>query len=333
MTVLVTGGGGYLGTALVRRLVERGEPVRVLGRSPYPHLDPLNVEQLRGDVRNADAVRTAVRGADAVFHVAARVGYWGPYEDYRSVNVDGTQTVLDAARGASVERFVYTSTPSVVIGADGAVAGGDASLPYPERYLSPYGPTKAEAERRVLAANGDGLATVALRPHFIFGPHDPQVVARVLMRAREGRLAQIGDGTNRVDVTYLDNCVDAHVAARDALASSDAPCAGRAYFLGQEAPVRLWDFVARVLRGFGAPPVKRRLSLRAAYALGATLEGVYRLFGRDAEPPLTRMAAIMLGTDHWFDHGAAERDFGWVPHVSIEDGLERTFAAGDPTVS
>jgi nucleoside-diphosphate-sugar epimerase len=91
--------------------------------------------------------------------------------------------------------------------------------------------------------------------------------------------------------------------------------------------------VARVLSGFGAPPVKRRLSLRAAYALGATLEGVYRLFGRDAEPPLTRMAAIMLGTDHWFDHGAAERDFGWVPRVSIEDGLERTFAAGDPTVS
>lgn len=331
MTVVVTGGGGYLGTALVRRLVQRGASVRVLGRSPYPHLEPLGVEQIRGDVRDRDAVAAALDGAAAVFHVAARVGYWGAHEDYRSTNVDGTQNVLDAARSAGVERVIYTSTPSVVIGAEGVTAGADASLPYPDRYLSSYGPTKAEAERRVLAANGDGLATVALRPHFIFGPHDPQVVARVVARAREGRLAQIGDGTNRVDVTYLDNCVDAHVEAHDALTAADVACAGRAYFLGQEEPVELWSFVAQLLEGFGAPPVKRKLSLRAAYALGATLEGAYRVFGRAAEPPLTRMAAIMLGTDHWFDHAAAERDFGWRPRVSIQDGLEGTLAAGDPT--
>lgn len=330
MKALVTGGGGYLGTALVQKLVEAGHEVRVLGRSEYPHLQPLGVEGVRGDVRKQADVQAAVRGVQAVFHVAARVGYWGPYEQYRSTNVDGTQNVIDACRAEGVPRLVYTSTPSVVIGADGVEAGADASLPYPERYLSSYGPTKAEAERRVLAANDDQLRTVALRPHFIFGPKDPQVVARLLNAARRGRLAQVGDGTNRVDVTYLDNCVDAHLAAHDELARPAPRCAGRPYFLGQEQPVELWAFVARVLEGFGAPAVRKRLSVKAAYALGAMLEAAYRLRGGSAEPPLTRMAAIMLGTDHYFDHTAAERDFDWAPRVPLDDALERTFAAGEP---
>lgn len=332
MTLLVTGGGGYLGSALVRRLRERGEAVRVLGRNPYPHLEPLGVEQVQGDVRDSERVQAAMRGVTGVFHVAAKVGYWGPYEAYRSTNVDGTQNVIDAARAAGVSRLVYTSTPSVVIGAEGAAAGSDAAQPYPERYLSSYGPTKAEAERRVLSANGSGLSTVALRPHFIFGPRDPQVVGRVVARAKQGRLAQVGDGTNRVDVTYLDNCVEAHLAAYDVLAVAGAPCAGRAYFLGQDEPVELWPFVARLLDGFGAPPIKRKLSFRAAYALGATLEVAYGAVRSRAEPPLTRMAAVMLGTDHWFDHSAAARDLGWTPEVSLDEALERTFAAGDPTV-
>jgi nucleoside-diphosphate-sugar epimerase len=330
VTILVTGGGGYLGTHLVRRLVERGERVRVLGRSRYPHLEPLGVEAVQGDVRDADAVRAAADDVQAIFHVASRVGFWGPHEDYRSTNVDGTQNVIDAARAAGARRLVYTSTPSVVIGAQGVEAGGDASLPYPDRYLSSYGPTKAEAERRVLAANGPELATVSLRPHFIFGPQDPQVVGRLLAAARAGRLAQIGDGSNRVDVTYVDTCVDAHVAALDELAAATPRCAGRAYFLGQESPVRLWDFVGRVLEGFGAPRVRKRLSRGAAYALGAALELAYRLRGGDAEPPLTRLGAIMLGTEHFFDHAAAGRDFGHVVRVGLDEALARTFAAGEP---
>jgi nucleoside-diphosphate-sugar epimerase len=317
----------------VRRLRERGDAVRVLGRNHYPHLEPLGVEQVTGDVRDPTCVEAAVRGVQGVFHVAARVGYWGPYEAYRSTNVDGTQNVIDAVRAAGVPRLVYTSTPSVVIGAEGAAAGSDADQPYPDRYLSSYGPTKAEAERRVRSAHGAGLATVALRPHFIFGPRDPQVVGRVVARARQGRLAQVGDGTNRVDVTYLDNCVDAHLAAFDALASDGAACGGRAYFLGQEEPVALWPFVARLLEGFKAPPVQRKLSFRAAYALGATLELAFGAVRSRAEPPLTRMAAVMLGTDHWFDHSAAARDLGWTPRIAVDEALERTFAAGDPTAS
>ena len=326
MKALVTGGGGFLGQHIVRQLLDRGDEVRVLGRSQYPHLEAWAVPCVQGDVRDAEAVKTAVDGVDAVFHVAARVGYWGRHREYVETNVGGTHNLLDAARAAGVSRFIYTSTPSVVIGADGAKAGADESLPYPTRYLSSYGPTKAEAERAVLAAHSaDGLHTSALRPHFVFGPRDPQIVPRLVRRAREGRLAQVGDGTNLVDVSYIDNVVDAHVQLADALADGASPAGGKAYFLGQAEPVRLWDFVRDVLSGIGAPNIRRTLSFKAAYRIGAALEGFYRLLPPSKEPPLTRMAAVILGTSHYFDHQAAHRDFGFRPRVGTEEALDRTF--------
>ncbi|MCA9548711.1 MAG: NAD-dependent epimerase/dehydratase family protein [Myxococcales bacterium] len=326
MKYLVTGGGGFLGEHIVRALLDRGHEVRVLGRSRYPQLDDWNVPCLQGDVRDPEAAKRAVEGVDGVFHVAARVGYWGPYAEYEGINVGGTQAMLDAARAAGVKRFVYTSTPSVAIGPEGNLRGVDETTPYPERYLSSYGPTKAEAERRVLAANADGFQTGAIRPHFIFGPKDPQIAPRLVERSKAGRLAQVGDGTNMVDVCYIDNCVDAHLGLMDALVEDGARAAGQAYFLGNEAPVSLWGFSGQVLEGLGAPPVKRQISFRTAWNLGWALEGVFKLLPADREPPLTRMAAVILGTSHYFSHVKATRDFGYEPRVSTEEGLERLFA-------
>ncbi len=325
MKALVTGGGGFLGQHIVRRLLDRGDEVRVLGRSRYPHLEAWDVPCVRGDVRDEVAVKSAVAGVDTIFHVAARVGYWGRHQEYVDTNVHGTRKLLDAAEASGVTRFVYTSTPSVVIGAKGVKGGEDESIPYPDRYLSSYGPTKAEAERSVLAAHRDGLRTGALRPHFVFGPRDPQIVPRLVRRAREGRLAQVGDGTNRVDVSYIDNVVDAHVQLADALEDPNCPAGGRAYFLGQAEPIRLWEFVRQVLEGVGAPGIRRKLSFGAAYRIGWMLEGAYSLLPPSKEPPLTRMAAVILGTSHYFDHQGAHRDFGYRPAISTEEGLARTF--------
>jgi len=325
MRYLVTGGGGFLGQNLVRRLLDREDEVVVLGRSRYPLLDDWNVPCVQGDVRDAEAVTKALDGVQGIFHVAAKVGYWGRYSDYESINVGGTQTLLDAAKAKGISRFVYTSTPSVAIGPEGDLKGADETTPYPERYLSHYGPTKAEAERRVLAANRDGLQTGAIRPHFIYGPGDPQVAPRLEQRSHEGRIAQVGDGTNQVDVCYIDNVVDAHVQLMDALAEEGAAAAGQAFFLGDPSPIRLWEFVARVLEGVGAPPVRRKVSLRAAYGIGVVLEGVYKLLPPDREPPMTRMAAVMLGTSHYFSHAKAARAFGYAPQVDTDTGLERYF--------
>jgi nucleoside-diphosphate-sugar epimerase len=321
MRALVTGGGGFLGGAIVRRLLAGGNAVRSLSRQRYPDLDRLGVEQLQGDVADLAAVRRAVGKCDVVFHVAAKAGIWGPPADYQETNVVGTETVIAACRKHGVGRLVFTSTPSVVASKHG-IAGGDESLPYPRKHLAEYPQTKAEAERLVLAANGPDLATVALRPHLVWGPGDNHLVPRLLERARSGTLRIVGDGTNKTDVTYVDNAAAAHLLAADRL-TPGSPVAGRAYFISQGEPVELWPFVNRILEIAKLPPVTQRVSLRTAYAAGAALEWWSRLRGRTQEPRMTRFLAVQLGTSHWFDISAARRDLGYEPAVSTEAGLGR----------
>jgi nucleoside-diphosphate-sugar epimerase len=321
MRALVTGGGGFLGRAVVRQLVARGDTVRSLARHRYPALDALGVEQLQGDVADPGAVAAAVAGCDVVFHVAAKAGVWGPAAEYHRANFVGTHNVLAACRLHGVRRLVFTSSPSVV-GAGHAIEGGDESLPYPRRYLAHYPRTKAQAERAVLAANGPDLATVSLRPHLIWGPGDNHLVPRLIAWAEAGRLRQVGNGSNRVDVTYIDNAAAAHLLAADRLAPG-SPIAGKAYFISQGEPVALWPFINRVLALAGLPPVTRRIPAGVAYAVGAALEAAYKLLGRADEPRMTRFVARLLSQSHWFDITAARRDLGYEPAVSIEEGLSR----------
>ena len=319
MKALVTGGGGFLGGALVRRLVERGDEVRSLTRGAYPELAGLGVEVVRGDVADAAVVADAVAGADVVFHVAAKAGISGRRREYVATNVVGTRNVIAACRAHGVSRLVHTSTPSVVhAGHD--VAGIDESTPYATRFSSPYPETKAEAERLVLAANDASLATVALRPHLIWGPGDTQFVPRILQRARRGRLWLVGNGCSLVDSTYVDNAVDAHLLAAAALAPG-ARSAGRAYFISQGEPLRLRDLVNRILAAAGLPPVTATVPLPVAYVGGAAAEVVWRVTRREGDPPMTRFLARQLATAHWFDISAARHDLGYVPRVTLEEGM------------
>ena len=202
MTSLVTGGGGFLGGAVVRKLLARGGAVRSFTRSNYPWLTDLGVQQFNGDLTNADDVRRAVSGCGIVYHVAAKAGVWGRAADFFATNVTGTRNVLDACRAENVTRLVYTSTPSVVH-TGGDICGANESLPYATRFDSPYPESKTIAEKDVLAANGPDLATVALRPHLVWGPDDPHLIPRILTRARAGKLRRIGTRPLTVDVTYI----------------------------------------------------------------------------------------------------------------------------------
>jgi len=321
MKALVTGGGGFLGGAIVRDLVARGDEVRSFARGDYPALRDLGVEAIRGDLADADAVARAVDGCDVVFHVAAKAGIWGAYEAYHRCNVAGTRNVIAACRARGVGRLVYTSSPSVVFHG-GDMEGVDESVPYPDRYEAAYPATKALAERLVLAANDDRLATVALRPHLIWGPGDNHLVPRIVAGARAGRLRRIGHRPNLVDSLYIDNAAEAHLLAADRLRPG-APAAGRAYFLSQGEPLPLWDLVDRILRAAHAPPVTRTVSPRVAYGTGAVLEGLYRAFRFEGEPPMTRFLARQLSTAHWFNIDAARRDLGYRPSVSLDEGMRR----------
>jgi nucleoside-diphosphate-sugar epimerase len=321
MNALVTGGGGFLGGAIVRRLVARGDRVRSLSRRRYPELDALGVEQVQGDVADLDPTEAAVAGCDVVFHVAAKAGVWGRYADYHRANVIGTQNVLSACRKHGVRRLVYTSSPSVVF--DGRdLEGVDESTPYPKHYEAAYPKTKAEAERLVLAANGPDLATVALRPHLIWGSGDNHLAPRILERARAGSLRRIGRANKLIDSIYIDNAADAHVSAADRLAPGST-VAGKAYFLSNGEPIPLWDLINRILATGGVPPVTRTIPVWLAYTAGWLLETTYTMLGRRDEPPMTRFLARELTTAHWFNIGAARRDLGYEPKVSITEGLRR----------
>ena len=321
MRSLVTGAGGFLGGALARRLLARGDQVRGFARGEYQHLRQLGVEMIRGDLADEHAVRSVTEGCDIVFHVAAKAGVWGSYGDYYRSNVEGTNHVVAACRANGVKRLVYTSTPSVVF-QGGDMEGVDESVPYASHYLTHYPRTKAIAERSVLAANDGQLATAALRPHLIWGPGDNHLVPRIIARAKAGRLRQIGQRQCLVDSSYIDNVVDAHLLAGDRLSSGSA-VAGKAYFISQGEPLPIWELINRILAAAGLPPVTRHVSPTLAYLAGGLLEIAYCLLRCQTEPPMTRFVARQLSTAHWFDISAARRDFGYEPAVSTEEGLRR----------
>ncbi len=327
MKILVTGGGGFLGHVLCRGLVERGHEVASYNRGHYPDLDPLGVRQIRGDLADRDAVLAACAGIDAIFHNAAKAGAWGSYESYRLANVVGTENVLAACRAHGIGRLVYTSTPSVTHRATHPVEGGTAeTVPYGEGFKAPYATTKTIAEKAVLAANGPDLATVALRPRLIWGPGDQQLLPRLVSRAQAGRLRFVGDGRNRIDTTYIDNAARAHFDAFDHLAPG-AACAGKAYFISNGEPKEVREIVNALLRAAGAPEVHKTLPFGAAYAIGAVCEAAWTVLRLSGEPPMTRFLAEQLSTTHWYSMAPATRDFGYVPRVTIAEGLARLAAS------
>jgi len=319
--IVVTGASGFLGGAVARALLARGARVRTVQRRDTPALRAAGAEVRPADLSDAAATLRALEGATAVLHVAASTRMWGAEDEVRRCNVDATRNVLEACRQHGIGRLVYTSTPSVVHAGDD-VEGADENLPIPSRFASPYPATKAEAEALVLAASDGRLATCALRPHLIWGPDDPQLTARLVERARTGKLRLVEGGRKRVDAVYIDNAVDAHLAALDRLAPG-APCDGRAYFITQGEPLPQRQLINGILDAAGLPPCDRSVSARAAWWVGAACELWWYLSLRADEPPMTRFLASQLGTAHWYDISAARRDLGYEPRVSTAEGLRR----------
>ncbi|MEN9479534.1 MAG: hypothetical protein RLZZ298_929 [Pseudomonadota bacterium] len=318
--ILVTGGSGFLGGAVVRRLVARGDQVRSLQRQDSPALRQLGVDLVRADLADREAVIEAAKGCEAVIHIAAKAGVWGAENDYYQTNVSGTRNILDACLANKIQRLVYTSTPSV-IHAGGDIEGVDESAALATHFEIAYPATKAEAERLVLSANSPVLGTVALRPHLIWGPNDPQLTARVLARGKTGRLRLVGKGLKLIDSVFIDNAVDAHILALDRIFPG-APCAGKAYFITQGEPMPQRDLINGILRAGGLAPCQKSISPHAAYAVGAIMEMLWKMLGRQDEPMMTRFVAKQLSTAHWYNISAAKRDLGYEPQISVVQGLQ-----------
>ena len=322
MKVLVTGGGGFLGKYVVRAFLRRGDQVRTFSRGFYPELQELGVECFRGDLTHYDDVLSAVDGVDSVHHVAAQPGFWGPKSMYWGPNVTGTENVIRACREKGVKRLIFTSSPSVIFG-DEPHDGADESLPYPESYLCHYPASKAKAEQLVLAAHEIGvLHTLALRPHLIWGPGDPNLIPRVVEMAKKKKLMQVGDGKNLVSVVYVENAAQAQLVADEALREKPQSSGGEAYFVAQEHPVYLWEFISQILEGLNVPKPTRTVSYSKAKSIGMVLETVHKALFLPGEPRMTRFVAAQLGTSHWYKIDKAKKNLGFHPEISTEEGLE-----------
>lgn len=318
--ILVTGGGGFLGFAVVSMLAEKGYSVKSFSRGHYQSLDDIGVEQIHGDLSVYEDVENAIKGMDAVFHVAAKPGVWGKYKDYYNTNTLGTQNVVDACLANKVKHLIHTSSPSVVFSA-GDMEGADESTPYATTFHTPYMKTKKLAEDIVLDAVRDkGLSAVILRPHLIWGPRDNHLVPRVIQRAK--KLVKVGKRNNLVDTLYIDNGAHAHVLALEKL-EEKPELSGRVYFITQGDPIPMFDMINGILKAGGLPPVTKTLPLGLVWCIGALLEGIYSLFRLPGEPKMTRFVANELGKIHWFDISAAKNDLGYEPLVSTEEGLNR----------
>ncbi len=319
--ILITGGGGFVGQALLHQLLKENTECAVLGRNRYPQLESSNVTCYQGDISDRAFVIRTVRDFDAVFHVAALAGIWGERKTFHDINVVGTENVIEACIANSIPVLVHTSTPSVVFAGDD-IRYGDETLPFPQRFLCNYARTKVEAEQRVLSVDQSILKTCAIRPHLIWGPGDPHLIPRLIDRGRKGKLKIVGDGQNMVDISYIDNVATAHIlAAKNLLTTAES--SGKAYFIGQERPVKLWQWINELFAKLDIPPVRKKVSLPAAYFVGGILETIHKLLIPDKEPVMTRFLAQQLAKSHYFSHTMAQEDFGYTPVVSIEEGMDK----------
>ncbi|NRB40830.1 MAG: NAD-dependent epimerase/dehydratase family protein [Pseudomonadales bacterium] len=314
---LVTGGGGFLGLYIVEALLTQGWQVRVLCRGHYASLEALDVEIIHADITDQHQVLEACHDINTVFHAASKTGPWGDYQEFYNTNVIGTQNIISACKQQNVSRLIYTSSPSVLSFYDDLI-NVDESHPFPKKRISAYQETKMIAEKAVLAANSASLSTTALRPHALWGPRDTHLFAAIIERVKAGKLKIIGEGNNKISVSYVENSALAHLQA----ANSDN-CAGKVYFINETEPVELWPWINELVTEIGLQPVTKKVPYKLAYTLGFIIENIYTALPFLGEPPMTRALVSVCGKDHYFDTSRAEKDFQFTNVIPMQEAKAR----------
>jgi nucleoside-diphosphate-sugar epimerase len=317
---LVIGGTGFLGREIICQLLERGQRVRTLCRRTGDV--PKGAEVVFGDIADPASLQKACQGAETVYHTAAIPSISMHWKPFYETNVLGSQNVLDACKATGVRKLIYTSSASVTFDCK-PQHGTDETAPYPDRWFAHYPHSKAIAEKMILDAASDSLLTCSLRPHLIIGKRDRHLVPRLLQRAKSGRLFRVGDGTNLIDIIFIENAALGHIQAAEALTGKESPVNGNAYYLSQGKPVNCWEWIDEILVMKGLPKVKRSISFSAAWTLGWTLEGIYKYCRFQGEPVMTRFLAAQLAVTHYLSIAKASRDFGYVPVVSMTEGMKQ----------
>jgi nucleoside-diphosphate-sugar epimerase len=318
--VLITGATGFLGGALARRLKQDGFAVTATGRDPRAgaKLEQDGIRFVAADLTDAEAVRRLCAEQAYVFHSAALAAPWGSRDAFERANVLATRHVAEASRAANVRRFVFVSSPSIYMENSDRLSISEDD-PLPPRALSLYAETKREAEQIVDGEHARGLSTITIRPQAIFGPGDRTIFPRLIRLAKKGTLPIIGDGKNLIDVTYIDNVVDALVLCMRA----EGPALGGKFNITNGEPQSLYALVERVLDQLHLQYRRKRISLSTASKIAAGLELIHRVALPNKEPLLTRYAVCALARTRTLNIDRARTELGYTPRVSVDEGIER----------
>lgn len=315
-TAFVTGGSGFIGGVLIRRLVAGGAMVRALTRSERSAaaVAALGAEPVRGDLDDVGAMTAGAEGCEVAFHLAAVVAQWGEPEEFRRGNVEGTRNALEACAAAGVRRFVHCGTEAAILAGE-PVVNADETAPLRPDSPALYSATKAEAERLVRAASRQGFETVVLRPRLVWGAGDTTLLPAMVAATEAGRFAWVGGGTHRTSTTHVDNTVEGLLLA----AERGTP--GEAYFVTDGEPVVFREFISAMLRARGVEPPTRTVPTALAGAVARGGELAWRLLPLPGEPPLTRFGFWFTSQECTLDDSKARRELGYSPVTSRDEGL------------
>ncbi len=318
--ILITGGTGFLGMEIAKIFVENKEDDLLLLSTSIKK--NIKLKQIACDLRNDQEVETLFQNYNikTIIHTAAKAGVWGDFKEYMDINFKATELLLDLSQRYKVERFIYTSTPSVVFGME-SIVNGDETLEYPKNYLTHYAYSKALAEKLVLTSHSEALQTIALRPHLIWGREDRHLIPRLIQRYKIGKLKQVGNGENLVDIIHVKNAAYAHYLSYKKM-KSDTTFGGQSYFIGQDKPVNLWSFLKKILELRFNNIKLQSIPASFCYFIGGVSEFIYKLFKIKKEPLMTRFVALQLSKDHYFNHDKAKQDFGYKEIMTTDDGLK-----------
>ncbi len=321
---LITGATGLLGSHIAEQLVAAGRPVRALVRpgSDTRLLDELGVEKAVGDVTDLDSLRQASRGVHTVYHVAAKVGDWGPWEQFVAVTIDGTRNALQAAKENGVSRFLHVSSISAYGHPDGEGMVLDESAPLGVNLYkwSYYSRAKVEAEKLVRAAHEAGDVPVTIvKPSWLYGPRDRASMPRLIRAIRAGKGKLIGDGTNRLNLTYAGNEAEGCI-----LAATAERAVGEAYNLAADGVITQKEYINKIAECLGCPPVTKSVPYRVARSAAFLMELFGHMVGRKKPPLVTRYSVWLIGRRCFFSSEKARKELGWQPTVDYEEGIRRS---------
>ncbi len=318
MKALITGGTGFLGGALARRLHKMGWDVTVLGRNTLKlkQLEAGGLRVIQANLEDVAAIMDACKGQEIVFHAGALSSLWGRQSDFYRANVTGTENVIRACMEHHITRLVHVSTPSIYFRYQPRLnVREDAALPEP---VNEYSRTKRLAEARIDKAHEQGLPVVTIRPRAIFGPGDNSIFPRIIQRLESGRMRVIGDGQNITDLTYVENVVDALLLCAD----SPGDTLGKKYNITNDEAVKLWQMIERACLELNLEYPRRKIPYKVADSIAIMLEAIYRVLPSQPEPPLTRYSVFVISQSATLDISAARRELHYNPRIAVEQGFQ-----------